>query len=64
MKEEVADKREGVAGQLTGRCFYSHCFVTALVDKEVEEELVVILEVEALEILKQKNRLTDKRIQF
>ena len=33
MKEEVADKREGVAGELTGRCFYSHCFVTALVER-------------------------------
>ena len=36
MKEEVADKREGVAGQLTGRCFYSYCFVTALIERSRE----------------------------
>ena len=33
MKEEVADKRESVTGELTGRCFYSYCFVTALVER-------------------------------
>ena len=33
MKEEVADKRESVTGELTGRCFYSYCLVTALVER-------------------------------